>query len=73
MFQVPVRDKRLLRSLESLDHSQNCFPMYRTIEGVLSAAPIFLVWMYLSWAAVLIGAVITASLSEWRGGGPARQ
>ncbi len=49
------------------------FPIYRTIYGTLSAVPIFLVWMYLSWAAVLFGAVVTASLSEWRGAGPANR
>ncbi len=49
------------------------FPIYRTIYGALSAVPIFLVWMYLSWAAVLIGAVVTVSLSEWRGAGPANR
>jgi membrane protein len=49
------------------------FSIYRTIYGALSAVPIFLVWMYLSWAAVLIGAVVTASLSEWRGAGPANR
>ena len=42
------------------------FPTYQTVYGALSAVPIFLVWMYLSWAAVLVGAVVTASLSEWR-------
>ena len=43
------------------------FPIYQTIYGALSAVPIFLVWMYLCWAAFLIGAVVTASLPEWRG------
>ncbi len=42
------------------------FPIYQTIYGALSAVPVFLIWMYLSWAAVLIGAVITATLSEWQ-------
>ena len=46
------------------------FPAYRTIYGALSAVPIFLVWMYLSWAVILFGAVLTASLAEWRGGEP---
>ncbi len=49
------------------------FPIYRTIYGALSAVPIFLVWMYLSWAVILFGAVVTASLSEWRGAGPANR
>ncbi|MCH7486920.1 MAG: YihY family inner membrane protein [Proteobacteria bacterium] len=47
------------------------FPEYRTIYGALSTVPIFLVWMYLSWAVILFGAVLTASLADWRGGGPA--
>ncbi len=46
------------------------FPIYQTIYGALSASPIFLVWMYLCWAAFLIGAVVTASLPEWRGARP---
>jgi membrane protein len=49
------------------------FPTYQTIYGAVSVIPIFLVWMYLSWAVVLFGAVLTASLTEWRtsGGRPA--
>ncbi len=49
------------------------FPVYRTIYDALSAVPIFLVWMYLSWAVILFGAVVTASLADWRGGGPANR
>ena len=28
--------------------------------------PIFLVWMYLSWSVILFGAVLSASVTEWR-------
>lgn len=39
---------------------------YSTLYGALAIIPIFLIWMYLSWAVVLFGAVVTASLDEYR-------
>lgn len=38
---------------------------YSTLYGALAIIPIFLIWMYLSWAVVLFGAVVTASLDEY--------
>jgi membrane protein len=39
---------------------------YHAVYGTLAAIPIFLLWMYISWMAVLLGAVVTASLPSWR-------
>ncbi|WP_417797467.1 YihY family inner membrane protein [Terasakiella pusilla] len=41
------------------------FPSYQALYGVLAAIPIFLIWMYLTWAVILMGALLTASLEDW--------
>ena len=43
------------------------FPTYKLVYGAFASVPIFLLWIYLSWMAVLCGALIASSLSHWRG------
>jgi membrane protein len=38
------------------------FPTYAVIYGAFAAIPIFLLWLYLSWAVILIGALVVAEL-----------
>ncbi len=39
---------------------------YRAVYGALAVIPIFLLWMYVAWSAVLFGAVVAAALPQWR-------
>ena len=42
------------------------FDGYERIYGALSAVPIFILWIYLSWSVILLGASLTASLGSFR-------
>ena len=39
------------------------FPTYRYIYGALSTIPIFIIWVYISWIVILLGAEIAHCLS----------
>ena len=39
-------------------------PTYQLIYGALSALPVFLLWIYLCWIIVLVGAAVSAVLAE---------
>ena len=38
---------------------------YTTLYGALAVLPVLLIWMYLSWAVVIFGAVFVAAIPEW--------
>lgn len=41
------------------------FPTYRLVYGAFASLPVFLMWIYFSWLAILTGALIAASFSYW--------
>ncbi len=42
------------------------FSTYKLVYGAFASVPIFLVWIYFSWITILLGAVVAASLPNWR-------
>jgi membrane protein len=44
------------------------FSMYQIVYGALSAVPIFLIWIYISWVIVLFGAELTRCMHLYRQG-----
>ncbi len=42
------------------------FPTYKLVYGAFASVPIFLLWIYLSWLIILLGAELASSLSHWR-------
>lgn len=47
------------------------FPTYTLIYGAFATLPIFLVWLYLCWTVVLVGALIVANFNPGGGRGAA--
>jgi len=43
------------------------FPTYTLIYGAFAAVPLFLLWVYVSWLVVLVGATLTAQLTATGG------
>jgi membrane protein len=43
------------------------FSTYQVVYGALAVLPVFLIWLYLSWIILLVGAAVSATLAETQG------
>ncbi|MEE7567509.1 hypothetical protein HH297_14500, partial [Xanthomonas sp. Kuri4-3] len=61
-------DDRLFQASASLAYTTvfALVPLAIVVFGVLSALPILLLWIYLSWVAVLLGASLSSSIAAFR-------
>lgn len=41
------------------------YSSYRLVYGAIAALPMFLIWIYVSWALILMGALLVALLPQW--------
>ncbi|CUS47958.1 MAG: tRNA processing enzyme Rbn [Idiomarinaceae bacterium HL-53] len=41
------------------------FPSYQLLYGAVAAIPILIVWIYLSWSIILLGAVLSATIEDY--------
>lgn len=48
------------------------YSSYTFVYGAIAALPVFLIWVYLSWVIILLGAVVVALAPQWGGVTPAQ-
>jgi membrane protein len=41
-------------------------PTFRLVYGAFATIPVFLLWVYVSWVVVIVGAIVTSMLPGWR-------
>lgn len=42
------------------------YSSYKVIYGAVATLPVFLIWVYVSWIVILLGAIVVSSLPQWK-------